>query len=573
MANPASCPVALALRPPHNPQRSLLSLLKSRAQGAWPLSTDQRVTVALHLARGMAHLHSKNFIHRDVAARNVLVSEDFTFKISDFGLGREMTPAANAETTENDEEMYYRSATQNPLPVRWTSPEGLLSNKFTSASDVWAWGVVVYEVFADGEKPYAGMTNLQVMRHVTGLQPAGAADPVTPSLAQSLGYGKHNPAGGTDTPNLAQSHGYGKPNPAGGTDTPNLAQSHSYGQAIPAGAADPGTPNLAQSHGYGQPVPAGESTGEASEATPVATTVVNIWDRDYTGALEPGGASTSASASTDPEGYTVPGALQVPSAADAQLGGSTAPEAGGACLGRPDAAPVNFWNQVVAPCFAAAPASRPTMSALADQLRKSFTGGEIKARSFAAGASRSNTYVDDQEYRQYARRGSSTGPDGYTLPTHTITNRAASSGSSTDPDGYILPVVASASTDADGYTVPGTLRGPSAVHAQPQHSSRSRDPSHSHPQLFDDKEYAFPLGPLSNGTVMVRPAGQGAVAVDADYTQQQQGATAPRQSPAGNSRRKIPAALEQGDMVGPMLSDQSENAYALDFDIPTTPPL
>ena len=141
---------------------SLLGLLKSRAESAWPLSFDQRLTVALHVARGLQHLHSKNFVHRDVAARNVLVSEDFTFKISDFGLGREMSLGGDDET-----EMYYKAQGKNPLPIRWTAPEALDGEKFSQASDIWAWGVVCYEVFTDGGKPYPGLNNTMVLAHVT----------------------------------------------------------------------------------------------------------------------------------------------------------------------------------------------------------------------------------------------------------------------------------------------------------------------------------------------------------------------------------------------------------------------
>ena len=99
---------------------SLSSFLKDRANRSdtetgleWELSADHRTTICHQTAMGLAYLCSKKFIHRDVAARNVLVSAHFHFKISDFGLGREMAGG------DNEDEAYYRPERGGAMPVRW----------------------------------------------------------------------------------------------------------------------------------------------------------------------------------------------------------------------------------------------------------------------------------------------------------------------------------------------------------------------------------------------------------------------------------------------------------------------
>jgi serine/threonine protein kinase len=136
---------------------ALDSFLKARVHENpdWSLGTNQFCAICRQTARGLAHLASKQFVHRDVAARNVLVAADFTFKIADFGLGKEMK--------NEDDGHYYRPAGDgDPLPVRWSSPEALQSQLFSQMSDVWAWGILGFEAFSGAAQPYTGHSNTVV---------------------------------------------------------------------------------------------------------------------------------------------------------------------------------------------------------------------------------------------------------------------------------------------------------------------------------------------------------------------------------------------------------------------------
>uniref|UniRef100_A0A3Q2CA13 Tyrosine-protein kinase receptor n=1 Tax=Cyprinodon variegatus TaxID=28743 RepID=A0A3Q2CA13_CYPVA len=107
------------------------------------------------IADGMAYLNANKFVHRDLAARNCMVAEDFTVKIGDFGMTRDIY--------ETD---YYRKGGKGLLPVRWMSPESLKDGVFTTMSDVWSFGVVLWEITTLAEQPYQGMSNEQVLRFV-----------------------------------------------------------------------------------------------------------------------------------------------------------------------------------------------------------------------------------------------------------------------------------------------------------------------------------------------------------------------------------------------------------------------
>ncbi|XP_045210483.2 uncharacterized protein LOC123561874 isoform X3 [Mercenaria mercenaria] len=110
---------------------------------------------ALQIARGMAHVAASGIIHRDLAARNVLLATDFTCKICDFGLARDVEGV----------DVYERTS-KGPLPIRWMAPEALSDNMYTRKSDVWSYGVLLWEIVTLGATPYPGMSAMEVMRQV-----------------------------------------------------------------------------------------------------------------------------------------------------------------------------------------------------------------------------------------------------------------------------------------------------------------------------------------------------------------------------------------------------------------------
>ncbi|RWS21104.1 insulin receptor-like protein, partial [Leptotrombidium deliense] len=123
--------------------------------GYEPPSLKEILKMAAEIADGMAYLAARKFVHRDLAARNCMVSSDMTVKIGDFGMTRDIY--------ETD---YYRKGGIGFLPVRWMAPESLKDGVFTSQSDVWSYGVVLWEMATLASQPYQGLANEQVLKYV-----------------------------------------------------------------------------------------------------------------------------------------------------------------------------------------------------------------------------------------------------------------------------------------------------------------------------------------------------------------------------------------------------------------------
>ncbi|XP_068596304.1 tyrosine-protein kinase BTK [Brachionichthys hirsutus] len=120
------------------------------------LTTVQLLEMCKDVSEGMAYLESKQYIHRDLAARNCLVDSNGTVKVTDFGLSRYVL----------DDE--YTSSAGSKFPVRWSPPEVLLYCRFSSKSDIWAYGVLMWEMYTFGQLPYERLNNTEIVDQVSG---------------------------------------------------------------------------------------------------------------------------------------------------------------------------------------------------------------------------------------------------------------------------------------------------------------------------------------------------------------------------------------------------------------------
>ncbi|XP_071053792.1 focal adhesion kinase 1 isoform X3 [Onthophagus taurus] len=116
------------------------------------LDLSSLLLYAFQLSTALSYLESKKYVHRDIAARNVLVSSHNCVKLADFGLSRWM----------GEDQSYYK-ASKGKLPIKWMSPESINFRRFTTASDVWMFGVCMWEILMMGVKPFQGIKNNDVI--------------------------------------------------------------------------------------------------------------------------------------------------------------------------------------------------------------------------------------------------------------------------------------------------------------------------------------------------------------------------------------------------------------------------
>ncbi|XP_065188437.1 tyrosine-protein kinase CSK-like [Sycon ciliatum] len=142
----------------------LVDYLRSRGRSV--IRQKDQAEFSRDVASGMAYLESKNLVHRDLAARNVLVSIEGKAKVSDFGLARDAT----------------HNLEGGKFPIKWTAPEALRHSKFSTKSDVWSYGIMLWELYSFGRVPYPRVPLAEVTQHVESGYRMDAPDNCPPEV-------------------------------------------------------------------------------------------------------------------------------------------------------------------------------------------------------------------------------------------------------------------------------------------------------------------------------------------------------------------------------------------------------
>uniref|UniRef100_A0AC34GPF0 Protein kinase domain-containing protein n=1 Tax=Panagrolaimus sp. ES5 TaxID=591445 RepID=A0AC34GPF0_9BILA len=129
----------------------LLRYVKGFRDIGFPATKDI-LLISWQIANGMAHIAQHKLVHRDLACRNVLLTEDLRVKITDFGL-----------CCDCDHSYTYTGSISKRLPIKWLAPEALLDRLFSEKSDVWSFGILIYEILTCGIVPYATMSNEEML--------------------------------------------------------------------------------------------------------------------------------------------------------------------------------------------------------------------------------------------------------------------------------------------------------------------------------------------------------------------------------------------------------------------------
>ncbi|XP_033632974.1 tyrosine-protein kinase Mer-like [Asterias rubens] len=145
---------------PYLEKGDLNSFLRdSRLVHKTELALHWRLDMMIQIAAGMEYISDKKIIHRDLATRNCMLDDNFKIMVADFGLARKTNG-------NNFYKMRTQQSTSNSLPIKWVALEGLNDGIFTTMSDVWSFGVTIWEIFCHAKIPYAGLRNHEMLLHL-----------------------------------------------------------------------------------------------------------------------------------------------------------------------------------------------------------------------------------------------------------------------------------------------------------------------------------------------------------------------------------------------------------------------